>query len=69
MKPNRLETFSDKKFIDEYTTSIFNNWLILFDEGFLPNDISINVGGAGSMQHGKNEKGSVLLHCPAIIPN
>ena len=29
----------------------------------------MNVGSDGSLQHGKNENGSILLSCPAIIPS
>ena len=60
---------TNKKFIEEFTASIFTNILILRDEGFLLNDMSVNVGSDGSMQWEKNEKGSILLRCPAIIPN
>lgn len=63
------EPLSNKQFIEDFTMSIFTNWLILRDEGFQPLDININVGSDGSMQHGINDKGSILLRCPAIIPN
>lgn len=62
------EPLSAKAFIEDFTTSVFVNRLILRDEGFLPSEIKINVGRDGSLQHGLSEIGSILLHCPAVIP-
>jgi hypothetical protein len=62
------EPLSVKRFIEEFTMSVFTNWLILRDEGFLPKEITLSVGSDGSLQHGANEAGGILLHCPATIP-
>lgn len=62
------DPLSAKAFIEEFTMSVFVNFLILRDEGFLQNEIKINVGGDGSLQSGESELGNILLHCPAVIP-
>jgi len=62
------QSLNVKRFIEEFTMSVFNNVLILRDEGFLPEEIKINVGSDGSMQFGSNQKGSILLGSPATIP-
>ena len=49
--------------------SIFTNWLILRDEGFLPVEIKVNVGGDGSCQWTQGSRKSLLLRCPASIPD
>ena len=34
----------------------------------MANEIDLSVGSDGSLQRGANERGSILLHCPATIP-
>lgn len=63
------EPLTVKRFIEEFTMSVFTNWVILRDEGFLPRDIKLSVGSDGSLQHGANANGGILLHCPALIPD
>lgn len=62
------EPLTVKRFIEEFTMSVFTNWVVLRDEGFLPKDIKLSVGSDGSLQHAANEAGGILLHCPASIP-
>ncbi|MBI5055324.1 MAG: hypothetical protein HZB61_01720 [Nitrospirae bacterium] len=62
------EPLSTTEFIEDFTMSVFVNWLILRDEGFLPNEIKISVGGDGSLQIGLSDIGRIMLHCPAAIP-
>ena len=38
------EPLSVKEFVEDFTMSVFVNWLILRDEGFLPKEIKVNVG-------------------------
>lgn len=66
LSPNGEKLKTDR-FIEEFTMSVFTNCLILRDEGFLPEEISVNVGSDGSMQLGKSNKGTILLHSPAAI--
>jgi hypothetical protein len=62
------EPLDVKRFIEEFTMSVFANWLILREEGFLPKEIKLSVGGDGSLQWTSREAGNVVLHSPAIIP-
>jgi hypothetical protein len=62
------EPFDVKRFIEEFTMSVFTNWLILREEGFLPKEIKLSVGGDGSLQWTSREFGNVVLHNPATIP-
>lgn len=57
-----------KKFIEEFTMSVFTNWLILREEGFLTKEIKLSVGGDGSLQWTSSDRPSLILHCPATIP-
>jgi hypothetical protein len=63
------EPLSAPAFVENFTMSVFVNCIILRDEGFLPKEIHVNVGSDGSMQRGTSEIGSILLHCPAVIPD
>ncbi len=56
-------------FIEDFTMSVFVNCIILRDEGFLTDEIEVNIGSDGSLQHGTGEIGNILLHCPAVIPD
>lgn len=62
------QPLSTRRFIEEFTMSVFTSWLLLRDEGFLTNEISMNVGKDGSLQWttGKRRP-NVLLHSPAAI--
>jgi hypothetical protein len=62
------EPLSLKKFIEEFTMSVFTNWLILREEGFLPKEISLSVGGDGSLQWTTGDRAGLLLRSPASIP-
>jgi hypothetical protein len=62
------EPLTVKGFIEEFTGAVFAHCLVLRDEGFLPKEITVNVGKDGSLQIGRNERGTILLYCPAIIP-
>ena len=62
------EPLSVRRFIEGFSMSVFTNWLILRDEGFLPKEIKLSVGSDGSLQHGTSQQGTILLHCPATIP-
>lgn len=59
---------SVKNFIEYFTMTIFNNYLVLKDEGFRRDEISINVGHDGSFQIGKSQIGKIILLSQAIIP-
>lgn len=56
-------------FIEYFATSIITNYIALRDEGYLEEEIHINVGHDGSMQIGQNEDGRILLFSPAMIPD
>ena len=62
------EPLDVKRFIEEFTMAVFTNWLILREEGFLPKEIKLSVGGDGSLQWTSREVGNVVLHNPATIP-
>jgi hypothetical protein len=49
--------------------SIFTNCLILRDEGFLSTEIKVNVGGDGSCQWTQGALKTLLMRCPASIPD
>ncbi|WP_303917897.1 hypothetical protein [Draconibacterium sediminis] len=57
------------EFANQFTLSVFCNFLVLKSEGFEENDISINVGSDGSMVIGEKEKKPMIFHVPAAIPN
>jgi hypothetical protein len=62
------EPLSLKRFIEEFTMSIFTNWLILREEGFLPKEIKLSVGADGSLQWTSSDRTSLVLRSPATIP-
>jgi hypothetical protein len=62
------EPLDVKRFIEEFTMSVFTNWLILREEGFLPKEIKLSIGGDGSLQWTSREAGNIVLHNPATIP-
>ncbi len=62
------EPLDVKRFIEEFTMTVFTNWLILREEGFLPKEIKLSVGGDGSLQWTSREERNVVLHSPATIP-
>jgi hypothetical protein len=57
------------EFANQFTLSVFCNFLVLKSEGFEENDIKINVGSDGSMVIGEKEKKPMIFHVPAAIPN
>lgn len=60
----RLDT---ERFIEEFTASVITNVVVLRDEGYLLEELKINVGSDGSMQHAEREGASMLFFCPARI--
>jgi hypothetical protein len=58
-----------KQFIEAFAASILTNCLVLREEGFLPREIKVNVGADGSMQHASSPQRSLIMHCPASIPD
>ena len=62
------EPLSLKQFIEEFTMSVFANWLILREEGFLPKEINLSIGGDGSLQWTTSDRAGLLLRSPASIP-
>jgi len=63
------EAVPAKRIIEEFVAAVLTNCIALRDEGFLPQEIKINVGKDGSMQSASNGKTNVLLHSPAILPS
>jgi hypothetical protein len=63
------EPLDAKQFVEEFTAAVFTHCLILRDEGFLPDEIRINVGSDGSMQTTVGSHKGILLHNPAHIPD
>lgn len=55
-----------KEFIKDFTLGIFNNYLLLREQGVKQDAIQINVGKDGSLVR-TNEKGGIILQLPAII--
>ena len=55
------------EFIEQFTLSVFCNYLVLMSEGFNSVEISINVGIDGAMTVGKGKNGHIVLHTPARI--
>jgi len=60
---------SIRAFIEGFTANVFANILVLRDEGFLAEEISVNVGRDGSLQIASSPLGKPLLYVPAIIPH
>jgi len=62
------EPLDVKVFVEEFTMSIFTNCVILREEGFLPEEVKVSVGGDGSLQWTSPPR-SFLMHSPALIPD
>lgn len=58
-----------KRFVEEFTMTIFSHYITLREEGFLKEEIGITVGKDGSLQIGSNIYGNFMFHSPAIIPH
>jgi hypothetical protein len=65
----RGEPLNAKQFVEEFVGAAFTHCLILRDEGFLPEEIKINVGKDGSMQTTVGLRNGILMHNPADIPD
>jgi hypothetical protein len=63
------EPLSTRRFIEEFTATVFTNFLVMREEGFLNSEIKMSVGSDGSLQHGSNRDGSIVFHSPAGIPD
>jgi hypothetical protein len=61
------QPLSVKRFIEEFTMTVFSHYVILREEGFLKEEIGITVGRDGSLQFASNKLDTILLHSPAII--
>jgi hypothetical protein len=62
------ETLSIDEFINEFTTAVFINCIVMLDEGYLLQELRINVGSDGSMQLGQRDHAQGLFIVPARIP-
>jgi hypothetical protein len=60
---------SVKRFVEEFTMTIFSHYITLREEGFLKEEIGITVGKDGSLQIGSNIYNNFMFHSPAIIPH
>lgn len=65
----RGEPLSVQRFVEEFTMSLFANWIVLREEGFLPEEVKITVGSDGSMQWTTTPEKSLILVAPASIPD
>lgn len=65
----RGEPISHKRFIEEFTMAIVVGVMALRDEGFLPQEIAVNVGSDGSMQRTVTQENQILFWSPAPIPD
>lgn len=63
------ERISIKEFSNQFTQSVFCNYLVLKSEGFEESAIKINVGSDGSMVIGEKDNKPMVLHVPARIMN
>lgn len=63
------EPLSVNRFVEEFTMSLIANWVVLREEGFLPEELKTSVGSDGSLQWSTTPGKSVLLHSPASIPD
>lgn len=61
--------FSVKRFVEEFTMTIFSHYITLREEGFLKEEIGVTVGKDGSLQIGSNNYGNFMFYSPAIIPH
>lgn len=61
------ELISLKDFIRRFTLSVLTNYLVFKSEGFEDKNIIMNVGSEGASIIGEDERGSFLLHTPAML--
>ncbi|NIT35084.1 MAG: hypothetical protein GTN49_01060 [candidate division Zixibacteria bacterium] len=64
--PN-LEPISLNTFVEDIVATIFTNYIILREEGFSEDEISIVIGKDGSTQQVSSKEG-FLMFVPAVIP-
>jgi hypothetical protein len=62
------EPITHKRFIEEFTMAVVCGVMALRDEGFLPEEIAVSVGGDGSLQWTKDPERGIVFLCPAPIP-
>ena len=58
-----------KEFANQFSLSVFCNFLVLKSEGFKENGIKINIGSDSSLVIGKKDNKPMIFHVPAIIEN
>lgn len=63
------ERISIKEFSNQFSQSVFCNFLVLKSEGFEEHQIKINIGSDGSMVIVEKEKKPMVFHVPARIMN
>lgn len=63
------EPVTVQRFIEEFTMTVFTNYVVLREEGYLERDITISVGIDGSLQYGFDGRWNQLFHTPASIPD
>jgi hypothetical protein len=63
------ERLTVRQFVEHFTMAVMTNIVVLRDHGFLPREISVNVGSDGSMQVTNSDLGRYLLYQPASIPD
>ncbi|OBR41945.1 hypothetical protein A9200_00715 [Maribacter hydrothermalis] len=63
------ERISIKEFSEQFTQSVFCNYLVLKSEGFEDSTIKINVGSDGSLVTGEKNNKPMILQVPARIIN
>ncbi|WP_139959928.1 hypothetical protein [Flavicella sediminum] len=63
------ERISIKEFSEQFTQSVFCNYLVFKSEGFEDNIIKINVGSDGSLVTGEKDNKPMVLQVPARIIN
>ena len=63
------EPISHKRFIEEFTMVIICGVMALRDEGFLPDEISVSVGGDGSLQWTTAPDRNIIFFSPAPVPD
>lgn len=55
------------EFIKQFSLSVFINYIAMLSEGFCDNDLTVSVGGNGSIVAAQNHTGNMVLHTPASI--
>lgn len=61
------EKISLKEFANQFSLSVFCNFLVFLSEGFKKDEIKINVGRDGSLIIGEKDNIPIVFHVPAII--